>query len=227
MTTQSKPTRGGSVLAALTAATVEASEAKQRAGARTLTPVAGEQSQVPRTSAPFPNDQPAEVIEHVIIEIERQAQYLLDAAAALRTLIAKPAGSVEEQTKAIEKEAEKIADAKAAAAATEKPSGARHNTRAAALAALKAEQKDEEESTRVIERDPDAPVEDLTQRMARLTAEAQEATFTPDVKKAETVKNGWTCADHGRSGIEQRISPRRGVAFWTCQVADCRNFEHV
>lgn len=66
---------------------------KATAAAR-LTPVAGEVAvthALPRTSAPFPNDQPAEVVSDTIIVLERQIAHLQEVVAALRLLANQPA----------------------------------------------------------------------------------------------------------------------------------------
>lgn len=77
-----------------------------------LTPVGTETARLPRTPAPFPNDHPQEVVEQQIVEIERVAQNLMDAAAALRLLANRPAQVSEPvDTKA----KERAADARAAA----------------------------------------------------------------------------------------------------------------
>ncbi len=75
--------------------------------------------------------------------------------------------------------------------------------------------------------EPGGDAEDFQDRMARLTADAQAATFKganddtqtedPDVP-VEAVSDGdvWVCPEHGNKSIEVKVSPRRGVSFRKC-----------
>jgi len=98
-------TNGGGVLAAMTSKVL----ADKEAGA--LTPVGRERSPLPRTAAPFPDDQPTEVIEAAVKAIRREVEYILRALDAIdaQTNAPKPDSNVFVDA---QKAAERAADEK-------------------------------------------------------------------------------------------------------------------
>lgn len=200
---------GVSVLAALQAAVPPGPVTKPAKG--TLTVLPSEQngpSVLPKTTAPFPNDMPAEVIGEKVRELDRIIAHLTESRDALAALIeAPPAEAAQAPTaKDLQKAAERDADA-----------AALKRERMAALA---------------------AEPEDLGERMARLKAEAQAAVFTPDVPQTpdvpleaeqpadvEQCEHGWSCPEHG--GWVGKVSERRGRAYHGCPTEGCREFERL
>lgn len=178
-----------------------------------LTPVAGEVrvmplTVVPSTPAPFPNDQPQEVIEGIIRDLERQYTHLGEVIDALRLTIGQPATDIPAtavELAANAKAAEREADARAA----------------------------EREAIQSVETDEVAM---FKAELARLKAEAQAAFHKADLAREadlpevpltvlpNMVEDGWTCPTHG--GFVVKTSARRKVDYRACPE-DCGEFERV
>jgi hypothetical protein len=103
-----------SILRNLTAQ-VEKTSTGKRDAAKALTPVAGETGSstariLPKTSVPFPNDMPQEVIEQKAAELTVIIEHLTEARDALLTLVARPVPAEVIDLDAERKAKEKAAD---------------------------------------------------------------------------------------------------------------------
>lgn len=120
-----------------------------------LTPV-GSERRLPRTSSPFPNDDPQQVVEQAVADLRRQIKHLTEAADALEREVLGREPSPVEEAGAV-KAAEREADARHAVADSAVEGGEDPEPFSARLARLSAEAQASVFTTRDAESDPAPP----------------------------------------------------------------------
>lgn len=198
MPTRTKPTAESTqdVLGMMTA---HITGRKTQAAAR-LTPTGSEVTRthvLPKTDAPFPNDQPQEVVEQKIVELERIIAQLQDAVAALRTLAGK--------------DAEAPVDLAAERKVRERAADEAHATRVAEANEAIAQADTVDDAVEVVAR--------FNRNFKAQQEVAQAATFT---QPAAPEEKGWTCPQHGKFVI--RLSSKKRE-FRGCP--ECTQFERL
>lgn len=206
---KSEKTTGLSMLDKLASGIMDDKATKGARLAPALTPVTGEL----RTPAAFPNDMPIEVVSQALIDLDRIIRHLTEARDAMALLAGKPTVAPEpeaDSVKAAEREADGRVNAK----------------REAVMAAMMAAGDGDENPIAAMVAAADEASESFDARMKRLGDEAKAATFSSPTAPAAT-GNGWSCPQHGDTNLTVKTSPRRGVQFTKCAVADCHEFERV
>lgn len=226
---------------------------KEKAAAK-LTPVAGETggAKLPMAPVSFPNDKPQENVEQAVEVIERQAQNLLDTAAALRIVAGMPPRDavVVSDVKAKERAADQRAaeqaaeEAAAEAAEVEPADDIPGPTTAAGFLAqsleaqaavygdegtLKAATKSRKAAVKAAALDADvlgvkaAAVEEVYVGTDQDGADVYEPERRPVADPEPAVVSGkWVCPEHGQA--MDAIS-RLKRAYRKCPVEGCQEFE--
>lgn len=240
----SEKTTGLSMLDKLASGIMDDKATKGAKLAPALTPVAGETRVLPNDTGLFLS---TETLTQHAASLRAFAADALKIAEGIDVMLGVPAAVEAKATemrdldqKLIEQEADRRAADRAKAAegdkraearvATEEPlekvAGRVNAKREAVIAAMMGAGEGDENPVAAMIAAGDAAAEPFEDRMKRLGDEAKASVFGAATAPAAT-GDGWSCPEHGTTNLIVKTSPRRGVQFTKCAVADCHEFERV